>query len=38
MAEMEKSNKSKLKKPEMQEKNLLSSKETTEQGKQVGES
>ncbi|XP_032338772.1 thymosin beta-4, Y-chromosomal-like [Camelus dromedarius] len=38
MAEMEKSNMSKLKKSEMQEKNLLSSKEMTEQGKQVGDS
>ncbi|XP_011805180.1 PREDICTED: uncharacterized protein LOC105517290 [Colobus angolensis palliatus] len=38
MAEMEKFNKSKLKKTETQEKNPLPSKEMTEQEKQAGES
>ncbi|XP_032276493.1 thymosin beta-4-like [Phoca vitulina] len=38
MAEIEKFDKSKLKKPETQEKNPLPSKETTEQEKQAGES
>ncbi|XP_060041414.1 thymosin beta-4-like [Erinaceus europaeus] len=38
MDEIEKSSKSKLKKTEMQEKNPLPSKETTEQEKQAGKS
>lgn len=38
MAEIEKFDKSKLKKTEMQEKNILPSKETIEQEKQAGES
>ncbi|XP_042120868.2 thymosin beta-4-like [Peromyscus maniculatus bairdii] len=38
MAEIKKFGKSKLKKTEMQEKNPLPSKETTEQEKQAGES
>ncbi|XP_045048237.2 thymosin beta-4-like [Tenrec ecaudatus] len=38
MAEIEKFDKSKLKKTEMQEKNPLPSKETIEQEKQAGES
>ncbi|XP_077844387.1 thymosin beta-4-like [Macaca mulatta] len=38
MTEIEKFGKSKLKKREMQEKNPLPSKETTEQEKQTGES
>ncbi|XP_042819816.1 thymosin beta-4-like [Panthera tigris] len=38
MAEIEKFNKLKLKKTEMQKKNPLTSKETTEQEKQAGKS